>query len=98
MFDENDGPQFNFAHKHPWHRALSRELSRAMRKPVCKDMRRLERGWPEFAAATMDFILDVAGAPSLWSGYEAWNLRHFGVALPIKRIAEKLRRTDFVRA
>ena len=83
MFKKNDEPRFNFAHKHPWHRALSRELSRAMRKPVCKDMRRLERDWPEFAAATMDFILDVAGAPSLWSGYEAWNLRHFGVALPI---------------
>ncbi len=83
MFDDNDELNFNLAHKHPWRRALSRELSRAVRKPVCKDMRRLEREWPEFAAATMDFIIDVVDTPSLWSGYESWNLRHFGAALPI---------------
>lgn len=83
MFDDGDGLQYNFNHKHPWHRALARELSRTMRKPAFVEMRRLERLWPEFAGATMDFIADVVDTPSFWEGYEAWNLRHFGVALPI---------------
>lgn len=81
--DDEDALLFDFDHEHPWYRALARELARAMRKPVCKSMRRLERDWPEFAAATMDFVLDVVDSPSLWGGYEAWNLRQFGVALPI---------------
>lgn len=82
MFDD-DGLQYNFDHRHPWHRSLARELSRAMRKPVFANMRRLERLWPEFACSTLDFIVDVADTPSFWRGYEAWNLRCFGVALPI---------------
>lgn len=83
MFDDGDGIQYNFDHNHPWHRALARELSRAMRKPVFPNMRCMERLWPEFAGATLDFIMDVVDTPSFWGGYETWNLRHFGVALPI---------------
>ncbi len=85
MFDDDDNEvlRYNFDHKHPWHRALARELSRALRKPVFVNMRRLERLWPEFAGEAMDFIIDVDDSTSFWGGYEAWNLRHFGVALPV---------------
>lgn len=83
MTDDDDILHYNLDHGHPWHRALSRELSRAMRKPVEKGMKRMERMWPELASAVMDFILDVVDSPSFWGGYESWNLRHFGVALPI---------------
>ena len=83
MSDDNAWLQYNFDHRHPWHRALERELSRSMRKPVFAHMRRLERLLPDFARATMDFAIDVADTPSFWQGYETWNLKRFGVALPI---------------
>lgn len=80
---DNNEQTFDFEHRHPWHRALARELSRAMRKPVSAHLRRLESEWRLFASLTMDFIIDVVDVSSFWHGYESWNRRHFGVALPV---------------
>lgn len=80
---EDDGRTFDFEYHHPWYRALAREVSRAMRKPVSSYLRRSELEWRTFASLTMDFVADITDTHSLWQGYESWNLRHFDIALPV---------------
>lgn len=78
---END--EFTLDHRHEWTSPLGRDCAKAMQNPRDKLFRRDKRDWRVFAGLMMDFMLDVANGAELWRGYEAWNLRHFGVALPI---------------
>lgn len=78
-----ENAEYCFDHRHEWTGPLGREIARAMQNPKDKLLRRDKRDWRVFAGLVVDFMLDVANGAWLWRGYEAWNQRYFGVALPI---------------
>jgi hypothetical protein len=75
--------EFNLDHRHEWTGQLGRDCAKAVRNPKDRLFRRGKRDWRVFAGLMSDFMLDVANGAELWRGYEAWNRRHFGVALPV---------------
>lgn len=68
-----------------WTTELARRYRARMRPGRAPDpmFAVLSRCWKDLAALVVDFAVDAVRGARLWRGYEAWNLRHFGVALPV---------------